>query len=137
MKIKVIIGIILSCFLLLVIPCINDVEYKQYNDNINSKLDNINTLLDRDNMLVKPAQMIGLFLIIYIVLFIFQVFIIWRFMFTTFIDALISTLKHPLSPLMVVPYFILELIIIIIEIIKPGGLSIKLIYSCSLSKIWR
>jgi hypothetical protein len=131
-----IIGIILSCFLLLVAPCIDAVEFKQYNDNINSKLDNINSLFDRDNMLVKPAQMIGLFFITYIVLFIFQVFIIWRFMFVTFIDALILTLKHPLSPLIVVPYFILELIKIIIEIIKPCVLSGKLKCSFSLSKIW-
>lgn len=131
-----IIGVILSCFLLFFTPCINAVEYKQYNDNINLKLDNFKILLNRCNRLVVPAQIIGLLLIIYIVMFIFQVFIIWRFTFTTFIDALKYTLKHPLSPLIVVPYFILNLIIIIIEIIKPGGLSFKLKCSFSLSKIW-
>ena len=117
MKKKVLIGLILSCFLLLVSPCINAVEYKECNDSINSKLDHFGILFKKYNILATPFFL--KLLIIYIVLFFFEVIMLMRFMFFTFIDALRYALKNPLAILAFPCLFLIFILETLIELIKP------------------
>jgi hypothetical protein len=79
---KILIGVILSCFLLLVTPCINAVEYKEINNELKNKIDNrINTfhskIISLKNCSFNNLLRLKILLIIYIIGYITFLPIAW------------------------------------------------------------
>jgi hypothetical protein len=66
---KIIIGVILSCFLLLVTPCINSVEYNEIKDNIKQQYSFEKSFINNN----KLSSYVGIFNVLFIIYIIFVI----------------------------------------------------------------
>ena len=71
---KILIGVILSCFLLLVTPCINAVEYKEVKEEVKNQIESkISSLMTSE---FKTVILLDVLLLVYFVLFLFWFYIL-------------------------------------------------------------
>jgi hypothetical protein len=129
MKKKILIGVILSCFLLLVTPCINAVEYREVKDNIETQRYRlIDTFINSDKQLGIISSMVFLiyFVIAYILLFLASITYIDEYLLAidtvidTVFEKIILSIFQTIVSTMIFPFLlIIFLTLYLIGILNP------------------
>ena len=115
---KIIFGVMLSCFLLLVTPCINAVEYKEVKENTNSIIVNI---FEKLGIL---SSIIPLLIVYYIICYFISFFLLatyypsWAQMYTLF-EAFILSFGFAFVVMSNLPLYLLDFII---DILTPQNI---------------